>query len=457
MGIINQKKVDMLNGPLMKKMLLFAIPIMLTSTLQQLFNAVDVAILGQFTTNQDMAAVGSSGPLINLTVNLLIGMSIGANVVIAHYIGQGRKDRVNDTVHTTVFIAIIGGALFGLIGVAIAKPVLIAMDMPDDVLYIAIKYLRIYFAGSPLMALYNFSASILRSKGDAIRPLICLAISGVAKIALSVFFVVFLHMDVTGVALATIIANVISSALILRLLIKESDEYKLNFKKLKIHKEHFSRIVKIGLPSGIQGMVFSLSNVFIQTAINGFGSEAMAGSSAAMYFEYISFFVLNAFVQATMTFTSQNYGARNMKRCRQIFYRGMILGVSATLIFNFGFFFGRYVLIGLFTADAVVASWAFVRIQHILVFQWIANSYEISAAAMRGMGHSMLPAAITVLGTCVMRIVWIFTVFQWVGSFEILIDIYPISWILTGIVTLISYFIIRRKEEKIVAKGAAAK
>ncbi|MDD4200330.1 MAG: MATE family efflux transporter [Eubacteriales bacterium] len=443
-----KNQIDMLDGPLLKKMILFAIPILMTSTLQQLFNAIDVAIIGQFAGPQAMAAVGSNGPIINLVVNLLVGMSIGANVVIANYIGQGRRDKVRATVHTTVLIALVGGLFFGLVGVFTALPILNAMHSPPDVIYLATRYLRIYFAGIPLMALYNFCASIMRSKGDTLRPLICLAVGGVVKIGLNLLFVAVFHWDVTGVAVATIIANIISSAMIIRMLTHETDEFRLDIKKLKFHKEQITRIIRIGLPSGIQGMVFSLSNVFIQAAINGFGSEAIAGSSAALNFEYFCYFVLNAFVQTTMTFTGQNYGARNMKRCRKIWRLGMIMGGITTLTFNLGFFAGRAVLIGLFTAVPSVAYWAYIRMQRVLIFQWIANSYEISGASLRGMGHSTLPAVISVFGTCVLRIAWIFTMFQNSGSFEMLMDIYPITWALTGAVTLAAYFIIRHKEEK---------
>lgn len=446
-----KNQVDMLNGPLLKKMILFAIPIMITSTLQQLFNAIDVAIIGQFAGPQAMAAVGSNGPIINLVVNLLVGMSIGANVVIANYIGQGRRDRVKATIHTSVLIALAGGVVFGLVGIFTAWPILNAMDSPPDVIYMATRYLRIYFAGIPLMALYNFCASILRSKGDTVRPLLCLVVAGIIKTGLNLVFVAVFHLDVTGVAIATIIANAISSFMIVWMLTHETDEFRLELRKLRFYKEHLIRIIRIGLPSGIQGMVFSLSNVFIQAAINGFGSEAIAGSSAALNFEYFCYFVLNAFVQTTMTFTSQNYGARNMKRCRRIWRIGMIMGCVATLAFNLGFFAGRTALIGLFTSAPAVAGWAYIRMRRVLIFQWIANSYEVSGAAMRGMGHSTLPAAITVLGTCVLRIAWIFTIFQGSGSFEMLMDIYPITWAVTGVVTLIAYFIIRHKEEKEIA------
>lgn len=454
MRVKQKNEIDMLNGSLLSRMLMFAVPLMITSTLQQLFNAIDVAIIGQFAGPQAMAAVGSNGPIINLLVNLLVGMSVGANVVIANYIGQGRRDKVSSTVHTTVLIAIAGGMFFGLVGMISAGPILSAMHSPDDVIHMATRYLRIYFAGIPLMAVYNFCGSILRSKGDTMRPLLCLLVSGILKAGMNLLFVAVFNWSVTGVAVATIIANAVSAALIIRMLLKETGEFRLEPKKLKFHRDHLVRIIKIGLPSGVQGMVFSLSNIFIQAAINGFGSEAIAGSAAALNFEYFCYFVLNAFVQTTMTFTGQNYGAKNMKRCRKIWRMGLAMGCIATLAFNLGFFFGKTFFIGLFTGVPSVAAWAYIRMQHVLIFQWIANSYEITGAAMRGMGHSTLPALITVLGTCVMRILWIMTIFRSSGSFEMLMNIYPISWILTGIVTLAAYFIIRHKEEKKISSYA---
>ena len=268
------------------------------------------------------------------------------------------------------------------------------------------------------------------------------------KAGMNLLFVAVFHWGVTGVATATIIANTISASIIIWMLTHETGEFRLEPGKLRFYRENLIRIVKIGLPSGVQGMVFSLSNIFIQAAINGFGSEAIAGSSAALNFEYFCYFVLNAFVQTTMTFTGQNYGAGNMKRCRKIWIMGMLMGTTATLAFNLIFFAGKTVLIGLFTGVPAVAAWAYIRMKHVLLFQWIANSYEITGAAMRGMGHSTLPALISVLGTCVMRILWILTIFRQSGSFEMLMDIYPITWVITGAVTLTAYFIVRSKEEK---------
>ena len=448
---MRKQKIDMLEGPLLGKIILFALPLMITSTLQQLFSASDVAIVGRFAGDQALAAVGSNGPVINLIINLLIGLSMGANVVIANYIGQGRKDRVRDTVHTAVLISMIGGVVFGILGIIVSRPILEAMESPDDVIDLATLYLRIFFAGLPAMSIYNFCASILRSKGDTMRPLIVLAGAGVINVGLNLLLVAVFHMSVAGVAIATVTANTISAAALIILLMKETDEFHLELKKLRIHGEHFSRILKIGIPSGIQGMVFSVSNVFVQAAINSFGSSAIAGSSAALNFEYFSFFALNAFSQTAMTFTSQNYGALNMKRCREIYTKCMICGVLAAMICNFGFYAGRVFFIGLFTESADVAEWAYIRMQCVLLFQWVALSYEVSGSVMRGMGHSMLPALITVIGTCILRIAWIFTVFVQIPEYEMLLHIYPITWVVTGIAMVIAYFVIRNKEEKQIA------
>ena len=448
---MKNNKIDMLNGPLLGKIILFALPLMITSTLQQLFNATDVAVVGQFAGSQALAAVGSNGPIINLIINLMIGLSMGANVVIANYIGQGRKDRIKDTVHTAILISLIGGVTFGAIGFAASRPILVAMDSPDDVIDLATLYLRIYFAGLPLLTLYNFCSAILRSKGDTMRPLIALAISGMINVGLNLLLVAVFDMSVAGVAIATVVSNAISAAMLVTMLVKETDEFHLDFKKLRFHRDHFKRMLQIGLPTGIQSMVFSLSNVFIQAAVNGFGSNVIAGSAAALNFEYFSYFALNAFVQTAMTFTSQNYGALNMKRCRDIFGRCLLCGVIAVLICNFGFYLGREFFIGLFTDSPEVAQWAYVRMRCVLLFQVMALSYEMSGAAMRGMGHSTLPAVITVIGTCFLRIAWIFTVFAQFRTFEMLLYIYPISWAITGTAVLIAYFIVRRREEKRVA------
>ena len=439
-------QIDMLNGPLAKRMLLFALPLAATSTVQQLFNSADIAILGHFAGSEALAAVGSNAPVINLFINLFVGLSIGANVVIANYIGQGRPDRISDAVHTTVLLSIIGGVIVAILGICFAKPILILMDSPDNVINLATLYLRIFFAGMPFMMIYAYCAAILRSKGDTRRPLLILVCSGIIKVGINLLFVCVFGMGVAGVAIATIIANVLNSGSLVFILTREEGPFKLNLRRLTIKKEHFIRILKIGVPAGVQGMVFSFSNVCIQSAINGFGSDAIAGSAAALNFEYFSYFVLNAFGQTAVTFTSQNFGAGNAERCKKVFLISMVMGTVAMMICNAGFFLGRNALLLIFTNDPNVLPWSLVRTSHVLVFQWIACSYELSGQCLRGMGHSILPAVFSMLGSCVLRIVWIGTIFQTVGTFEMLMNVYPVSWVITGIATLIAYAIIVRKE-----------
>ena len=430
----------------MKRILLFALPLAATGTVQQLFNATDGMILGHFAGSHALAAVGSTAPIINITINLFIGLSIGANVVIANYIGQGRSDRVSDAVHTTILLSLIAGVVRELVGIIICRPVLVAMDSPENVIGLSTTYLRIFYAGMPFMMIYIYSSAILRSKGDTKRPLIILLCSGVVKVALSLLFVVVLGMSVKGVACATIIANLLNSGALIYLLRRESGPFRVDIHKIRFKREQLIRILKIGVPAGVQSMVFSFSNIVIQSAINSFGADAIAGSAAGVNFEFFCYFVLNAFGQAAVTFTSQNYGAKNAERCREVFKDCMILGTAAMLICNFGFYFGRELFVLAFTTDAAVISWAMIRFSRVLIFQWIAASYEISGQCMRGMGHSLLPAIFSVLGSCVLRIIWIYTVFQSFSTFEMLLNIYPISWAITGAATLIAYAVISRKE-----------
>ena len=430
----------------MKRILLFALPLAATGTVQQLFNATDGMILGHFAGSHALAAVGSTSPIINITINLFIGLSIGANVVIANYIGQGRSDRVSDAVHTTVLLSVIGGVIIALVGIIFCRPILVAMDSPDNVIDLSVTYLRIFYAGMPFLMIYIYASAILRSKGDTKRPLIILLGSGFIKVGLSLFFVVALGMSVKGVAAATIIANILNSGALIYLLRRESGPFRLDVHKIGIKKEQLIRILKIGVPAGVQSMVFSFSNIIIQSAINSFGADAIAGSAAGVNFEFFCYFVLNAFGQAAVTFTSQNYGARNPQRCKEVFKNCMILGTAAMLICNVGFFLGREFFVLAFTTDAVVIPWAMVRFRRALLFQWIASSYEISGQCMRGMGHSLLPALFSVLGSCVLRIIWIYTIFQSFRTFEMLLNVYPISWTITGIATLIAFFIVSKKE-----------
>ena len=439
-------QINMLEGPLVKKILLFTLPLAGSSILQQLFNSTDVAVVGRFSSSQALAAVGSNAPLINMLVLLFTGLSVGANVLIARYIGQNDRKKVSEAVHTVITLSLICGFLLLILGQVIAAPLLRLMNTPDDVIDLAATYLRIYFMGMPFVMLYNFGSAILRSVGDTSRPLYCLVISGIVNVLLNLFFVIVCDMSVAGVGIATVIADGISAGLIMMFLIRNEDEsIRVNPKKLSFKKEHLIMILKIGAPAGIQGMVFSISNVFIQTAINGFGSQAVAGSSAELNFEYITFYIVSAFSQAAVTFTSQNYGALQFDRCKKVFrlFSCIFTGcVSVIFMLGSGFF------ITFFTTDPTVIKYAIIRMAIVMLLELMTGSYEISGGALRGIGHSLLPAILTIFGSVVFRIIWLFTVFKAYHTYDMLLMVYPVSWLITGTSVLIAYFIIRKREFK---------
>lgn len=440
--------VDMLHGSLWDKIVLFALPFMATSVLQQLFNATDTAVVGRFASSQAMAAVGSNASLIALIVGLFLGMSMGTNVVVARLIGQGRDGRIHDAVVTSMVLAIISGFLLIGIGFAVSRPILTLMGTPDNVLEQAVLYLRLYMMGMPFLMIYNFGSAILRSKGDSKRPLYCLLASGIFNVALNMLFVIVFHWGVAGVAIATDIASGISAVLILIMLAREEDRFRVSLGKLYLRKEPLMEILRIGVPAGLQGMVFSFSNIILQSAINSFGSDAVAGSAAAQNLEFIAYFVINAFVQAAVTFTSQNYGAGDLKRCNEVFRWCMLFGVGSALVVDICFALLRYQLIGLFATEPEVIRFAVLRVLSVCLFNFLANSYEITSGVLRGLGYSILPTVLTVIGSCVFRIIWVFTLFRAVGSFQSLIIVYPVSWIFTGTMVIIAYVIVRRRMQK---------
>ena len=438
-------QIDMLHGSLLDKILLFALPLAASMMLQQLFNSADVAVVGRFDSPQAMAAVGSNGAAINLFVNLFVGLSIGANVVVAKYIGKNESDNINDAIHTSMSIALISGALLLVGGIIAAKSLLTLMNTPDDIIDLAVVYFRIYFLGMPFIMLYNFGSAVLRSKGDSKRPLWCLALSGVINVILNLIFVIVFKLSVIGVALATVISNIVSALMIMYFLIKEEEPFKFRFRRLSLKKVYVSQILRVGLPAGIQGMLFSISNVTIQTAINGLGSYASAGSAAALNFDFLTYFVVAAFTQAVVTFTSQNYAARNYERCKKVYALTMITGLFFTGLACAICAIWKHEILSLYTVNPEVLNYAEVRMIHAVAFLWMCNIYEIPGGALRGMGYSTLPAVIIMLGCCVLRIIWVYTVFGVYHNFAFLMDVYPVSWLVTGIVTLIAYYVVRRK------------
>lgn len=440
-------QVNMLEGPLGKKILFFALPLAGCSILQQLFNSTDVAVVGRFSGSQAIAAVGSNGPLINLMVLLFTGLSVGANVLISRYIGQKERHKANEASHTVILLSVVCGFFLLLIGQFLSKPILVLMNTPKDVIELASLYLRIYFLGMPFVMIYNFGSAILRSIGDTGRPLYCLILSGIVNVLLNLLFVIVFDMSVAGVGIATVIADGVSAALVMYYLFTEDNEYiKINLKKLRFHKIHLKKMLMIGVPAGIQGMVFSISNVFVQASINSFGSDAVAGSSVALNFEYITYYIICAFSQTAVTFTSQNYGAQKFDRCKKVFRLCMFFGCLICGITGVIFIAGSNLFISFFTDSTEVAKYAFLRMAIVMLLEILTGSYEISCAALRGLGHSLSPAVITIFGSVVFRIVWIYTVFNVYHNYCALLIVYPISWVLTGTAVTLAYFWVRKCE-----------
>lgn len=438
-------RMDMLHGSLLNKILLFALPLAASSILQQLFNSVDIAVVGKFASSQALAAVGSNSSVISLMINLFVGISVGASVVIANYIGQRNERGIKNAIHTVSVITLASGGLLLVVGLLIARPILEMMDTPDDVIELAVLYLRIYFLGMPFFMIYNFGAAILRSMGDTKRPLYCLVVAGVINTALNLFLVIVLKMSVAGVAIGTVIANMVSAGMIVYILRHEKGPFRLEYKEIGVSRIELRKMLQIGIPAGIQGMVFSIANVFIQAAINLYGSDAIAGSAAALNYEYYCYFVVSAFSQAAVTFISQNYGARQIERCKKIFRQTMLLSVIACGCLNLFFVWQRKFAISIFTSSPDVYQFAAIRMEIVLLTQALACSYEIAGAALRGLGFSMLPAILTVFGTCVLRLFWVYVICPMIPGFDNLMLIYPISWIITGAAVLIAYYIIQRK------------
>jgi putative MATE family efflux protein len=437
--------IDMLHGPLAGKLVRFALPIAAASILQQLFNSVDLAVVGRFDSSTAMAAVGSNAALINLMVSLFGGLSLGGTVTVASLIGLGRKDKINRAVHTSVTLAFISGLIVLAIGEFLAPTLLRLMNTPDSVLNLAVVYLRIFFVSVPLFLVYDFGSSILRAKGDSRRPLYALIASGLVNVVLNLFFVISLGMGVAGVAIATVISNGVSCLMVIAFLHSEEETFRLSFRKLGINKDDLRRIVMIGLPAGLQGMVFSLSNVVIQAGINSFGANAIAGNSAGQNFEFMTYFIINAFGQAATTFTSQNYSAGDTERCRKIYKLALLIGMLSCFTLSAVFTLGRHWFILFFNDDPEVIHYAMYRICIICLFELLTGTYEIPGGCLRGMHRSMLPAVITVLGSCVFRLIWVATVFQMHHTIIMLMIVYPISWVITGTAMNIAYFRIRKK------------
>ena len=435
----------MLEGSLLDKIVLFALPFAASSILQQLFNAADLAVVGRFASAEAMAAVGSNSSVINLIISLFVGLSVGVNTVIAGQIGGGHKERISETVHTVISVAFLAGFALIFIGFALSRPILRLMGAPEDVMNLALVYLRIYFLAMPAILVYNYGSAILRSKGDSRRPLYALTLSGIINVILNLIFVIVFKLHVIGVAGATVISNTFGAGMILYYLMTEEEPFRLNFHKLCINRHFLFMMMQIGMPAGLQGMVFGLSNVVIQSSVNSFGANAIAGSTAAVNFDFLSYCVVNSFGQSAVTFISQNFNAHHFDRCDKVFRICMISGTAASALVVFLLVTFRYSLIRIFTTDPLVIEYAMIRTMVCFSLHFLIASYEISGGCLRGMGHSLLPAMIAIFGTCIFRLIYVFTYVSKVHTFEALFRVYPISWIITGTLTLTAYFVTRKR------------
>ena len=447
---IKSYEMDMCNGPIVKKMLLFAIPLMCSSVLQLLFNAADIVVVGRFAGDNSLAAVGSNTALISLLTNLFIGLSIGANVLAARYYGAKQEKALSETVHTSMLLSVYSGIILTVIGLIGAKRILIWMQTPEEVLDLAALYLRIYFIGMTATMIYNFGSAVLRAIGDTKRPLYYLFVAGIINVILNLIFVIVMKLDVAGVALATVISQCISAFLVVRCLMREQGGMKLILKNLHIHKDKFASILKIGLPAGFQGIVFSLSNVVIQSSVNLFGATVMAGNSAAANIEGFVYFAMNAFYQATISFTSQNMGAKNYERINKIVLVGeMCVTVTGIVLGNL-MVLGGESLLGFYSSSPEVIEAGMHRLRVISATYALCGMMDVMVGALRGIGYSVMPMIVSLIGACGLRLLWLATIFQ-VDRFHNVFIIYlsyPITWLITLSVHIICFIWARRKITK---------
>ena len=441
---VQKQKLDMLNGSLWNKIPQFALPVAATSILEQLFNASDIAVVGNFSGTAStiaVAAVGANSFVISLVVNFFIGIALGANVVIANAIGREDEDAVHRAVHTAVVISVLGGVLVTLFGELAAGTVLRSLNVPEEVLPYALLYLRIYLLGVPVILLYNFEAAIFRSVGDTKVPLQTLAFSGVLNVLLNLFFVIVLHMTVNGVATATVISNAISSSLLFVRLRRSDKAIHLNWKELRIDRKSLQKILQIGFPAGIQSAVFSISNIVIQSAINSLGTVVMAASSAAFNIEVIAYDVLSSFSQACTTFVGQNYGARKLDRCRKTLVLCLVEDtVASGLAIMLVLCSGRF-LLSLFNQDSEVISIGYTRLMVVFTAYFFSMLYEVMSGYLRGFGISLVPALLTMLGVCGVRILWVATAFPQHRSFQTILLAYPLSLAATAVLIFIALLV----------------
>lgn len=447
------KFMDMCSGPILRKMIVFTLPIMFSGLFQLLFNATDIIVVGKFAGDNALAAVGSNTALINLMTNLFIGLSIGANVAAARYCGAKNITELKKTVHTAMLLSVISGLLLMVVGLCFAEQMLRLMQTPESIIGMASDYLRIYFCGMPFMMIYNFGNALLRAAGDTRRPLIYLIIAGVANVGLDLIFVILLNMSAAGVGLATALSQCVSAALIIRCLMKEREDtgLRLNLRKLRIHKDKLFLIMKIGLPAGFQGTVFSLSNVVIQSSINLFGEAVIAGNSAAASIEGFVYMAMNSCYQSTLSFTSQNLGAGKYERINKILLSGLLCVVTVWAVLGLGICMtvGRP-LLSIYTSGEASINAGLRRMMYVCGTYFLCGIMDVMVGSLRGMGYSITPMIVSLLGACGLRLVWLGTVFQ-IEQFHTPDTVYlsyPVSWVITVAAHVICFFICRHRLQK---------
>ena len=451
----NKYEIDMCNGTLMDKLISFSLPLMLSGILQLLFNAVDIIVVGRFTGSQALAAVGSTTALINIFTNLFIGISLGANVLAARFYASGKEKEMSETVHTSITLALISGLVMALAGVLLARFALNLMGTPNDVIDQSVLYMRIYFLGMPFFMLYNYGAAILRAVGDTKRPLFFLVISGMTNAVLNLVLVIVFHMGVAGVAIGTIVSQLISSILVLRCLYTSNTSYRLYFSKLGIKTQYLKQIFQVGIPAGIQSTVINLSNALLQSSVNSFGSVAMAGYTAANNIFGFLYMSVNAVTQSCMSFTSQNYGVKKLKRMDRVLLDCMILSVGVTLTLGCGAYFFGPELLKIYTSDADVIRCGVEVLAFTTVPYFCCCIMDLLPGALRGMGHSGVPMILSIIGTVGTRIVWIFGLFPAHRSLSFLFISYPVSWILTILMQAVCFCFVRKHVHQSVNRDLA--
>ncbi len=438
-------EIDMCNGPLFGKILVFYVPLMLSGILQLLFNAADIVVVGRYAGNESLAAVGSTGSLTNLIVNLFIGLSVGTNVLAAHFFGAGQKEELKRMVQTAILTAAIGGIILVFVGFFVSKPALLWMGTPEDVIRLSVLYMRIYFAGMPFMMVYNFGSAVLRAVGDTKRPLYYLLTAGIANVALNLLFVIQFHMGVAGVAIATVISQAISAVLVVRCLVLTKAPYRLEVRGMKIMPDKLVKMIQIGIPAGLQGALFSISNVLIQSSVNSFGSTVMAGNTAASNIEGFVYTAMNAFHQAAVSFSGQNYGAMKYRRVGKVTAICLGLVTVVGFLMGSGAYLASGVLLRIYSPDAAVIRYGALRMKYICILYFLCGTMDVMVGSLRGMGYSIMPMLVSLTGACLFRVVWIYTAFRQVPTLECLYISYPISWALTFLVHLACFAVVYRR------------